>query len=123
MSNSCLQQWPVQIKLIDPNHQSFDSSTLLIAADCCAYAYKDFHEKFMKDKITIIGCPKLDDIDYSNKLTEIISNNDIKKVAVVRMEVPCCMGIEDAIKRAISNSEKDIELESYVISLGGDIIA
>lgn len=123
MSNSCLQQWPVQIKLIDPKHQSFDEATLLIAADCCAYAYKNFHENFMKDKVTIIGCPKLDDIDYSNKLMEIINNNNLKKIAVVRMEVPCCMGLEDAIKRAITNSNKEIELESYVLSLGGEIIA
>ncbi|MDL2211298.1 hypothetical protein LJB88_00260 [Erysipelotrichaceae bacterium OttesenSCG-928-M19] len=118
-----LKQWPIQIKLIDFQHQSFDQATLLIAADCCAYAFKDFHDKFIKDKVTIIGCPKLDDIDYSNKLTEIISNNDIKKIVVVRMEVPCCMGIEDATRRAIKNADKDIELETYVITLGGEISA
>ena len=118
-----LKQWPVQIKLIDPNHQSFNDATLLIAADCCAYAYANFHQDFIKDKVTLIGCPKLDDIDYSQKLTEVIENNNINKIIVVRMEVPCCTGIKVATEKAIQNAAKDIEIENYVIGLDGELRA
>lgn len=124
MNKSELRQWPLQIKLIDENHQSFNDNTLLVAADCTAFAYADFHKDFIKDKITIIGCPKLDDADYSIKLTEIFNNNSIKEVVVVRMEVPCCTGLEMMVKRAIENSEKnDIELKTVVIGLDGEIRA
>lgn len=123
MEKSKLTQWPVQIKLIDPEHQSFDNATLLVAADCTAYAYADFHKDFIEGKTTLIGCPKLDDTDYSLKLTEIIEKNNINKIVVVRMEVPCCTGIKDAVLRAVENAAKDIPVENHVISLGGEIIA
>lgn len=95
-----LRQWPVQIKLVPTKAPYFDGAKLLIAADCTAYAYANFHHDFIKGKITVVGCPKLDDIDYSEKLTEIIRNNDIQSVTVVRMEVPCCGGLEHAAKTA-----------------------
>ncbi|MEG0283262.1 MAG: hypothetical protein RR543_04040 [Erysipelotrichales bacterium] len=123
MNKSSLKQWPVQIKLIDPQHQSFEDSTLLVAADCAAYAYADFHKDFIDGKTTIIGCPKLDDVDYAIKLTQIIENNNINKIVVVRMEVPCCTGIKDALERAVVNSGKDIEVVNHIISLGGELIA
>ena len=123
MNNSQLKQWPVQIKLIDEHHQSFDDNTLLVAADCTAYAYANFHQDFIKDKTTIIGCPKLDNEDYSQKLTTILTDNDIKEVVVVRMEVPCCTGIEMMVKRAIENTAKDIELSRTIIGLDGEIRA
>lgn len=94
--SSQLRQWPVQIKLAPVNAPYFDGAKLLIAADCTAYAYGSFHQDFIRGKVTLIGCPKLDDVDYSEKLTEIIRNNDIKSVTVVRMEVPCCGGLEHA---------------------------
>ncbi|MEG0292320.1 MAG: 4Fe-4S binding protein [Anaerovoracaceae bacterium] len=105
---SCLRQWPVQIKLVPVNAPYFDGADLLIAADCTAYACGDFHERFMKGRITIVGCPKLDAVDYSEKLTEIIKNNDIKSVTVVRMDVPCCGGMENAVKKALMDSGKFI---------------
>lgn len=98
---SQLSQWPVQIKLVPVNAPYFEDANLLIAADCTAYAYGNFHDKFMRNKITLIGCPKLDEGDYAEKLTAIIKNNNIKSVTVVRMEVPCCGGIENAVKRAL----------------------
>ena len=101
---SRLQQWPVQIKLAPVNAPYFNGAKLLIAADCTAYAYAGFHEKFMKGHVTLIGCPKLDAIDYSEKLTEIFRNNDILSISVVRMEVPCCGGMTYAVQRAFANS-------------------
>lgn len=120
---SRLSQWPVQIKLVPVNAPYFDGAKLLIAADCTAYAYGSFHSDFIKDKITLIGCPKLDEVDYSEKLTEIIALNNIKSVTVVRMEVPCCGGIENAVKAAIKTSGKFIPWNVVVISTDGRIIS
>ena len=119
---SRLQQWPVQIKLAPVNAPYFNGAQLLIAADCTAYAYAGFHEKFMKGHVTLIGCPKLDAIDYSEKLTEIFRNNDIRSISVVRMEVPCCGGMTYAVQRAIANSGKDIPCKVTVLSINGDIL-
>lgn len=118
---SRLTHWPVQIKLAPVNAPYFKDAQLLIAADCSAYAYGNFHEDFMKDKITLIGCPKLDMTDYSEKLTEILGSNEIKSVAVTRMEVPCCGGIEYAVKQAIAQSGKDLPLEIITIGIDGEI--
>lgn len=123
MNESKLKQWPIQIKLIAENHESFSGNELLIAADCTAFAYANFHKDFIENKTTIIGCPKLDDLDYTDKLESIIKNNDITKVTVVRMEVPCCMGIAFAAKKACMNSNKEIELNEVVIKLNGEIDA
>jgi hypothetical protein len=120
--SSQLGQWPCQIKLVPVNAPYFNGAKLLIAADCTAFAYANFHSEFMKNKITLIGCPKLDDIDYSEKLTEIIKNNDIKSVTVLRMEVPCCGGLEFAAKQALQNSEKFIPWQVVTISIDGEII-
>lgn len=120
---SRLSQWPVQIQLVPTNAQYFDSADLLISADCCAYAYGNFHNDFIKNKVTVIGCPKLDDVDYSNKLTDIIAGNNIKSVTIVRMEVPCCGGIELAAKKAIQASGKFIPWQVVTVSLDGEIIA
>lgn len=120
---SSLMQWPVQIKLIPVNAPYLDGANLLIAADCSAYAFGDFHNRFMKNHITIIGCPKLDNGDYTEKLTEIIRNNDIKSVTVCRMEVPCCGGIEQAAKSALMASGKFIPWQVVTISTDGKIIA
>lgn len=117
-----LNQWPVQIKLVPVNAPYFNNANLLVAADCTAYAYADFHRKFIKNRITLIGCPKLDMLDYSEKLAEIIRNNNIKSVTVVRMEVPCCGGIEHAVKTALQNSGKLIPWQVVVISPDGKII-
>ena len=119
---SRLQQWPVQIKLAPVNAPYFNGAQLLIAADCTAYAYAGFHEKFMKGHVTLIGCPKLDAIDYSEKLTEIFRNNDIRSISIVRMEVPCCGGMTYAVQRAIANSGKDIPCKVTVLSINGDIL-
>ena len=121
-SFSELRQWPVQIKLLPINAPYFDNAHLLIAADCAAYAFGGFHQKFMKNKITIIGCPKLDDIDYSEKLTEIIARNNIKSVTVVRMEVPCCGGIEHAAITALKKSGKFLPWQVITLSTGGEIL-
>ena len=118
---SALTHWPVQIKLAPINAPYFSGADLLIAADCAAYAYGNFHGKFMKDKITLIGCPKLDMVDYSEKLTEIILNNDIRSITVARMEVPCCGGIEFAAKQALANSGKDIPIDIITIGINGDL--
>ena len=101
-----LQQWPVQIKLVPTSAPYFDGAKLLIAADCTAYAYASFHEDFKNEKIVLVGCPKLDSVDYSEKLEEIIRSNNITEVTIVRMEVPCCGGLEMAAKRALQNSGK-----------------
>ena len=119
---SRLFQWPVQIKLAPVNAPYFSGAKLLIAADCTAYAYAAFHEDFIKGHITLVGCPKLDSTDYSEKLTEIIRNNDIKSVTVVRMEVPCCSGIEIAAKKALQNSGKFIPWQVKTISTDGNIL-
>ena len=119
---SRLSQWPVQIKLIPVNAPYFDGAKLLVAADCTAYAYAAFHERFIKGHITLVGCPKLDMVDYSEKLTEIIANNDIKSVTIVRMEVPCCGGLENAAKKAIKDSGKFLPWQVYTISTDGRIL-
>ena len=121
-TDSQLMQWPVQIKLVPVNAPYFDNANLLIAADCTAYAYGNFHNEFMRNKITLIGCPKLDEGDYSQKLTQIITNNNIKNVTIVRMEVPCCGGIEHAAKLALQASGKFIPWNVVTISTDGRII-
>ncbi|WP_010243217.1 ATP-binding protein [Acetivibrio cellulolyticus] len=121
-AESQLLQWPVQIKLVPVMAPYFENANLLIAADCTAFAYGDFHNKFIKNRITLIGCPKLDDGDYSEKLTAIIKNNNIKSVTVVRMQVPCCGGIENAAKTALQNSGKFIPWQVITISTDGKII-
>lgn len=118
---SQLGQWPCQIKLVPVNAPYFQGSSLLVAADCTAYAYANFHQEFMKGKITLVGCPKLDSIDYSEKLTQIIKNNDIQSVTIVRMEVPCCGGLENAAKRAIQNSGKFLPWQVVTITTDGRI--
>ena len=119
---SQLSQWPVQIKLVPINAPYFNGANLLIAADCTAYAYADFHNKFIRNHVTLIGCPKLDSVDYTDKLTAIITNSDIKSVTVVRMEVPCCGGIENAAKRALQASGKFIPWRIVTISTDGRIL-
>ena len=119
---SQLAQWPCQIKLVPVNAPYFDGANLLIAADCTAYAYANFHAEFMRNHITLIGCPKLDEGDYAEKLTAIIARNDIKSVKVVRMEVPCCGGIENAVKRALQASGKFIPWQVVTISTDGRIL-
>jgi ferredoxin len=114
-----LSQWPVQIKLVPVNAPYFDGANLLIAADCTAYAYAAFHKKFIKNRVTLIGCPKLDDTDYSEKLAEIIKTNHIRSVKVVRMEVPCCAGIERAVRDALARSGKTIPWQVVVITRDG----
>ena len=121
-SVSRLGQWPCQIKLVAPNAPYFNGAKLLIAADCTAYAYARMHEDFMKGKVTLIGCPKLDAVDYSEKLTQIISNNDIQSVTIVRMEVPCCGGLEFAAKKALQESGKFIPWQVVTISIDGNIL-
>ena len=120
--SSQLQQWPVQIKLVPVHAPYFDGANLLIAADCCAFAYGNFHQEFIRNRITLVGCPKLDDVDYTEKLTAIIANNNIKSMTVVRMEVPCCSGIEHAAKRALQTSGKFIPWQVVTISTDGRII-
>ena len=122
VAQSRLSQWPVQIKLVSVNASYFDGAKLLLAADCTAYAYAAFHERFMKGHITLVGCPKLDNVDYSEKLTEILRNNDIKSVTIVRMEVPCCGGLEHAAKTALQNSGKFIPWQVVTISTDGNIL-
>lgn len=119
---SRLRQWPVQIKLVPLEAPFFDGAKLLIAADCTAYAYAAFHERFIRGHITLVGCPKLDSVDYSEKLTEILRRNDIREVTVVRMEVPCCGGLEQAAKRALQASGKFIPWQVVTISTDGRIL-
>ena len=121
-SVSRLSQWPVQIKLSPANAPYFDDANLLVAADCTAYAYGRFHDDFIGNRITLIGCPKLDDGDYTEKLTQIIANNNIKSLTIVRMEVPCCGGIENAAKQAMQKSGKFIPWQVVTISTDGRII-
>lgn len=122
MAPSRLRQWPVQIKLVPMEAPFFDGAKLLIAADCTAYAYAAFHERFIRGHITLVGCPKLDSVDYSEKLTEILRRNDIREVTVVRMEVPCCGGLEQAAKRALQASGKFIPWQVVTISTDGRIL-
>lgn len=119
---SQLNQWPVQIKLVPVNASYFHQANLLIAADCTAFAYGDFHNQFMKNKITLIGCPKLDEGDYSEKLTAILKHNEIKSLTVVRMEVPCCGGIQHAAVTALKESGKMIPWQIVTISTDGQIL-
>ena len=118
---SQLMQWPVQIKLVPTKAPYFENANLLIAADCTAYAYANFHNEFIRNRITLIGCPKLDEGDYAEKLTAIIANNNIKSVTIVRMEVPCCGGIENAAKRAIQASGKFLPWQVVTITTDGRI--
>jgi len=118
---SQLMQWPVQIKLVPIKAPYFENANLLIAADCTAYAYANFHNEFIRNRITLIGCPKLDEGDYAEKLTAIIANNNIKSVTIVRMEVPCCGGIENAAKRAIQASGKFLPWQVVTITTDGRI--
>ncbi len=118
-----LQQWPVQIKLVPVNAPYFENARLLVAADCTAYAYAAFHRDFVRGRITLVGCPKLDSVDYSEKLTEILRNNSIKNIKVVRMEVPCCGGIENAVKDALQRSGKFIPWQVVTLSTDGRILA
>ena len=120
--SSQLSQWPVQIKLVPINAPYFDNANLLVAADCTAFAYGNFHNEFIRNCITLIGCPKLDEGDYTEKLTQIIANNNIKSVTIARMEVPCCGGIENAVKRALQASGKFIPWRVVTISTDGRII-
>ncbi len=120
--SSQLLQWPVQIKLVPINAPYFDNANLLVAADCTAFAYGNFHSEFIRNHITLIGCPKLDDGDYAEKLTQIIVRNNIKSVTVARMEVPCCGGIENAVKRALQASGKFIPWRVVTISTDGRIV-
>lgn len=119
---SQLRQWPVQIKLVPVNAPYFEGANLLIAADCCAFAYGNFHQEFIRNRITLVGCPKLDDVDYTEKLTAILANNNIKSLTVTRMEVPCCGGIEHAAKRALQASGKFIPWQVVTISTDGRIL-
>jgi Fe-S-cluster-containing hydrogenase component 2 len=120
---SQLRQWPCQIKLVPPNAPYFHNAHLLVAADCTAYAYAAVHQDFMKDRITIIGCPKLDDTDYSEKLAMILANNDIRSITVLRMEVPCCGGLVHAVRNAMLTSGKVIPWNVITISIDGEIIS
>ena len=117
-----LSQWPVQIKLVPVNAPYFEGANLLIAADCTAYAYGDFHSRFIRNRITLIGCPKLDEGDYAEKLTKIITNNNIKSLTIVRMEVPCCGGIENAARRALKASGKFIPWQVVTVKTDGQIM-
>ena len=121
-SMSKLQNWPVQIKLAPVHAPYFNGAKLLIAADCTAYAYASFHQDFIRNKVTLIGCPKLDQVDYSEKLTAIIQNNNIQSVTIVRMEVPCCGGLEMAAKKALQNSGKFLPWQVITIGIDGKTI-
>jgi ferredoxin len=122
-AGSELRQWPVQIKLAPVKASYFENANLLVSADCAAYAQGNFHAEFMKNKVTLIGCPKLDQTDYSEKLTAILSGNSIKSVTVVRMEVPCCGGMENAVITALKNCGKMIPWRVVTLSITGEIVA
>ncbi|MFQ7288106.1 MAG: ATP-binding protein [Lacrimispora saccharolytica] len=119
---SQLQQWPVQIRLVPVEAPFFQGTDLLVAADCTAYAYAEFHKEFIRGRVTLVGCPKLDSVDYAEKLTEILRNNEIRSVTVVRMEVPCCGGMENAVKRALQASRKLLPWQVVTISTDGKIL-
>jgi len=118
---SQLRQWPVQIKLVPVRAPYFHGADLLVAADCTAYAYANFHQEFIRGRITLVGCPKLDEGDYAEKLTAIITENEIQSVTIVRMEVPCCGGLENAAKRAIQASGKDVPLRVVTVTVTGSV--
>ncbi|MDD4599924.1 Electron transport complex subunit RsxB [bioreactor metagenome] len=120
-SASALRQWPCQLQLVPVNAPYFNNAHLLVAADCSAFAYANLHDEFMRDRVTVIGCPKLDNVKYAAKLTEILQSNNIKSVTVVRMEVPCCGGIENAVKEALGNSNKMIPWRVVTIGIDGAI--
>ena len=119
---SQLSNWPVQIKLAPIHAPYFNGAKLLIAADCTAYAYANFHQELIRGKVTLVGCPKLDGVDYSEKLTEIIAGNDIRNVTIVRMEVPCCGGLEMAVKKALQASGKFLPWQVVTISIDGNVL-
>ncbi|MDD3653954.1 MAG: 4Fe-4S binding protein [Desulfotomaculaceae bacterium] len=119
---SQLRQWPCQIKLVGVNTPYFDQANLLVAADCTAYAYANIHNQFMRNKITLIGCPKLDNVDYTEKLTAILKGNDIKSITVLRMGVPCCAGMANAVKQALINSGKMLPWQIVTITTDGKIL-
>ena len=119
---SQLQQWPGQIRLVPVEAPFFQGTDLLVAADCTAYAYAEFHKEFIRGRVTLVGCPKLDSVDYAEKLTEILRNNEIRSVTVVRMEVPCCGGMENAVKRALQASGKLLPWQVVTISTDGKIL-
>lgn len=119
---SCLVNFPVQIKLVPPNAPYFNGADLLIAADCTAFAYGNFHRDFMAGRITLVGCPKLDGVNYAEKLTEIFENNDVRSVTVVRMTVPCCGGLPFAVETALRNAGKDIPLSVITVTPDGKTI-
>ena len=119
---SRLSQWPVQIKLVQERASMFAGADFLVAADCTAYAYGNFHQDFIRDHVVLVGCTKLDDIDYSEKLARIFMRNDIKSITVARMEVPCCAGMERAVKMALKESGKKIPVKTVVISTDGEIL-
>lgn len=120
--SSALRQWPVQIQLAPVKAPYFENADLLVSADCAAYAYGNFHEDYMKNKVTLIGCPKLDAVDYSRKLSEILKNNDVRSIIVVRMQVPCCGGLERAVSSAVSESGKSVPCSVITISTDGRIL-
>lgn len=119
---SQLRQWPVQIKLVQERASMFAGADLLVAADCTAYAYGNFHQDFIRNHVVLVGCTKLDDIDYSEKLARIFMRNDIKNITVARMEVPCCAGMERAVKMAVKESGKKIPVKTVVISTEGELL-
>ena len=119
---SQLRQWPVQIQLVSPVAAYFENADILVAADCTAYAYGNFHDKFIKGRVTLIGCPKLDTMDYTEKLAEIFQQNDIRSVVVTRMQVPCCGGLERAVKEAVKRSGKNIPIQVFTLSADGTIL-
>ena len=121
-ATSQLAQWPCQIKLLPPNAPYFANAHLLVAADCTAYAYANVHNDFMKGKVTLVGCPKLDNVDYSEKLTEILMLNNIQSVTVLRMQVPCCGGLEMAVKKAVQSSGKNIPCKVTIVTINGEIL-
>lgn len=121
-NGSRLDQWPVQMKLVPPRAPYFDGAHLLVAADCTAFAYGNFHRDYMNGRITLIGCPKLDQVDYSVKLAAILQNNDIRDITVIRMEVPCCGGLEFAVNRALAQSGKDIPVQVVTVTVDGRIL-
>ncbi len=121
-SSMQLNNFPIQLKLIAPNAYFLKNADLLIAADCCAYAYAGFHEKFMRDKVTLIGCPKLDGVNYAQKLSEIFENNEINSITIVRMTVPCCGGLPYAVQTALEQAAKNIPIQIITISPDGQII-
>ncbi|MDR0879959.1 MAG: 4Fe-4S binding protein [Clostridioides sp.] len=121
-AKSQLNQWPIQIKLVPTTADYFDGSELLVASDCSAYAYADFHDKFMNGRAVVVGCPKLDDVDYSEKLADILRSNAVKKVVVTRMEVPCCSKLANAVVKAVNESGKELPVEIVTVGINGEII-